>query len=409
MNELFLRSDRLPGGNLISALFDRTVMSLADKGAASNLVGERWADLASSYASNWPLAERTIPGADGDPVKVVRVDRLDNLPRIAAVASRRGLQNPDLLIVGEEAGDVVVQAADAKFSVETARSKQVSAEMLSDLMSIRPVVPELLSGIDAHVRPEPGIFLCPDYSLTRLMLNRGYRTGRGILRTTVSADEVELVPVSPETFWEPMEGQELIELLQQVDHLGKLSAQSLAVGLYYFRLSRAAAGLWHEATRPILSPPGKMPSDMGSLAQEAVRRTPGAGSAFELIQQWDEDVQEIRNQRAAIEHVANPPIPGKELRDRVARIAHRSGAVPPSVNQVRRRLGAWYRHEVRQRIGVLQPPIPDLNSALAQVAAAGKAVAPQLDRELERIVLECLQANSDAADLDVDEQRGRHL
>lgn len=402
MNELFIRSDRLPGGSLITALFDRSVMSLADKGAASNLVGERWADLAGEHAATWPNAERTIAGADGESVKVTRVDRLDNVPRIAAVASRKGLQNPDLLLVGESQGAMVVQAADAKFSIETARSKQVSAEMLIDLTSIRTIVPELLAGVGTNFRAEPGVFLSPDYSLTHLMLSRGYRTGRGILRTTVHANEVVLVPVVPATFWDAVEGNELIGVLESIDQFKLTSSQSLAVGLYYFRLARAAVGLWQDATKPVLSSAVKMPLDADLIMVEISRRVIGAESAFALILGWDDEVQEIRDQRSAIEHVANPPIPGKELRDRVERLAARNGSEPPSANQVRRRLGAWYRHEVRERIGVIQPPITDLGVILTQVAAAGRAVAPQIDRELERIVLECLQEKRDAVETELD-------
>ena len=32
---------------MVSALFDREVMGLADRGGASNLIGDRWADIAA--------------------------------------------------------------------------------------------------------------------------------------------------------------------------------------------------------------------------------------------------------------------------------------------------------------------------------------------------------------------------
>ena len=43
------RSPLLPGGDLVSALFDREVMGFADRGGASNLVGDRWADIAAAH------------------------------------------------------------------------------------------------------------------------------------------------------------------------------------------------------------------------------------------------------------------------------------------------------------------------------------------------------------------------
>ena len=42
------RSPLLPGGDMVSALFDREVMGFADRGGASNLVGDRWADIAAA-------------------------------------------------------------------------------------------------------------------------------------------------------------------------------------------------------------------------------------------------------------------------------------------------------------------------------------------------------------------------
>ena len=81
-----------------------------------------------------------------------------------------------------------------------------------------------------------------------------------------------------------------------------------------------------------------------------------------------------------------------------AKIAQAVGADPPSANQVRRRLGAWYRGALRDRFGPILPPVADLPSILRQLADAGRDLAPQAERELERIVLELVaEANSGAA------------
>jgi hypothetical protein len=76
------------------------------------------------------------------------------------------------------------------------------------------------------------------------------------------------------------------------------------------------------------------------------------------------------------------------------KIAQAVGADPPSANQVRRRLGAWYRGALRDRFGPIFPPVADLPSVLRQLAAAGRDLAPQAERELERIVLELTQATT---------------
>ena len=64
-------------------------------------------------------------------------------------------------------------------------------------------------------RIESGVFLCPDYPLTHLML----RHRRGIVRTTVRREEVVLVPAAPDRFWDGVPGAELIPPLAATDNL----------------------------------------------------------------------------------------------------------------------------------------------------------------------------------------------
>ena len=210
-----IESLRLPGGDIIAALFDREVMGLADRGGASNLVGDRWADLAAEYAATWVGTERRIRLDDREPSRVVRVDRLDATPRIAAVASKRGLQNPDLVLVAERRGRQVLQAADAKFSVETARAKQVRPDVVQGLLELRGILPALLPGIGEAAVIEQGVFLSPDYPLTHLMLRRRH----GIVRTTVRPEDVVMVPVDPAGFWDGVAGAAVMDPLAQTDDL----------------------------------------------------------------------------------------------------------------------------------------------------------------------------------------------
>ncbi|MGH2617243.1 MAG: hypothetical protein ACRDJC_18575 [Thermomicrobiales bacterium] len=377
-------SPRLPGGDLVSALFDREVMGLADRGGASNLIGDRWADVAAAHAATWVGSERRIHADDREPVRIVRVDRLDATPRVAAAASKRGLQNPDLLLIGARNGQRVIQAADAKFSVETARAKQVSPDVVLGLLSLRGHVPGLLEDVDESVHVERGVFLCPDYPLTHLMLRRRH----GIVRTTVRREEVIFVPVDAGEFWDEVPGASVMAPLAGVDDLPLQPAETLMAGVYYFRLARAAAGFWLDATKPLLLYNDVVAVDEDAVREEAERRARMAASALALIRRWDSDVQVIRNQRAAVDQVASLPIPGRDLRPMAARIAAAVGVDPPSANQVRRRFGAWYRGELRARLGPIPPPVDDLQTVLQRVAAAGRELAPQAERELERIVLE---------------------
>ena len=169
-------------------------------------------------------------------------------------------------------------------------------------------------------------------------------------------------------------------------------------GVYYFRLARAAVGFWLDATKPLLLHNDVVTVDIGAVRDEAVRRSADAGSAIELIRRWDADVQQIRNQRAAVDQAAGLPIPGRELRVMAAKIARAAGVDPPSANQVRRRLAAWYRGILRDRFGPILPPAADLPSILRQLSDAARDLAPRAERELERIVLELVtDASSEAA------------
>jgi hypothetical protein len=385
------RSPLLPGGDIVSALFDREVMSLADRGGASNLIGDRWADIAATHVAAWIGTERRLHADDQEPLRIVRVDRLDAMPAVAAAASKRGLQNPDLLLIGQRGDRQAIQAADAKFSVETARSKQVSPEVVLGLLELRKQVPGLLDGVGERIQVESGVFLCPDYPLTHLML----RHRRGIVRATVRQEEVVLVPAAPHRFWDGVPGAEIIAPLADTDHLPAQPDDDLMAGVYYFRLARAAVGFWLDATKPLLLHNDVVTVDISAVHDETVRRSADAGSAIDLIRRWDADVQVIRNQRAAVDQAAALPIPSRDLRAMAAKIAQTVGADSPSANQVRRRLHAWYRGALRDRFGPILPPVAHLPSILRQLTDAGRDLAPQAERELERIVLE-LAADADA-------------
>ncbi|HEU0114551.1 MAG TPA: hypothetical protein VFQ80_07740, partial [Thermomicrobiales bacterium] len=211
MDNRIIRSPQLPGGDLVAAAFDRGVMIVADRGSASNMVGERWADVAAAAVERWPAEEAILPGRH--PLQVSDVLRLDATPQIAATASRHGLQNPDWLLFGTVDGEPTLAAADAKFSVETARSRQVSPEVVRALLDLRERVPGFLPHVDEQLRLEPGLFLSPDFPLTHLMLRRRH----GITRTTVRPEEVVFLPAPPATFFEPLEGRAIMRPLAAID------------------------------------------------------------------------------------------------------------------------------------------------------------------------------------------------
>src|ERR671912_1565039 len=89
------RSPLLPGGDLVAALFDREVMGFADRGGASNLVGDRWADIAAAHVESWIGTARRLHADDGEPLRIVRVERLDATPAVAGGAAERGPPHPE--------------------------------------------------------------------------------------------------------------------------------------------------------------------------------------------------------------------------------------------------------------------------------------------------------------------------
>jgi hypothetical protein len=224
------------------------------------------------------------------------------------------------------------------------------------------------------------------------------RHRRGIVRATVRQEEVVLVPAAPDRFWDGVPGAEIIAPLADTDHLPAQPDDNLMAGVYYFRLARAAVGFWLDATKPLLLHNDVVTVDISAVRDETERRSADASSAIDLIRRWDADVQVIRNQRAAVDQAAALPIAGRDLRAMAAKIAQKVGADSPSANQVRRRLGAWYRGVLRDRFGPILPPVADLSTILRQLGDAGRDLAPQAERELERIVLELMtDASSGAA------------
>src|SRR3954452_19348357 len=117
-------------------------MGLADMGGASGMIGARWSDIVSDHTDSLAGVEVAVPS--GGTHVIDHVIRLDALPQVAHLASKRSLQNPDFVLLGRSDGNLTLQAADAKFSIETARSKQVSVEMLSALADVGPAYTSLL-------------------------------------------------------------------------------------------------------------------------------------------------------------------------------------------------------------------------------------------------------------------------
>lgn len=382
-----VRSHALPGGDLVSATLNRQVMGLADRGGSSGLVGKRWADWCAEWMQSQVGSLSQVPAGTGDPFVIERFARLDDLPRIASVASKRGLQNPDVVIVGNRADRSILQAADAKFSVETARSKQVSPAVVEALLGLGSLVRSLTGDITDEIEFVPGVFLSPDFSLTHLMLQGRH----GITRATVHPSEVVLVPVDPSAFFRPLQAASVIPILSALDDLPVTADESLLAGLYYFRLARATVGSWIDSVRPLLTHNDVIDVDEAALETEARRRSGEARSAFDLVLRWDADVEAIRARRAAVDQVTGLPVMTKDLRNAIDSATGGKPENGPSVNQLRRRLGSWFRGEIRSAAGPIMPDEADFSGTLQDLAAISRAVAKGLPERTAAVIRELIE------------------
>lgn len=346
-------------------------MRFSDRGGASGIIGDRWADLCA-LALGQKVETLVTLDQDVPPIACDGVVRLDDIPEVARVASRAHLQNPDFLLVGTQGGRQTIKAADAKFSVETAKSRQVSAHVVKALLDLGQTVRDRIPDLHDDVALSDGIFLCPDYSLTRHVL----RGGQGLRRIAVPDREVCLLPVQIDEFMRPIGHERLIQILAARDDLGSDYRQSLLLTLYYFRLARSAVGFRVDQTTPLLASRDAPEVDVADVEAEAERIGKQAFGAWNLILRWNDIAEEVRRQRLAVDAATGYPIPGRILRQQVEQRSAAAGVEPPSTNRVRRIAGSWMRARIRQEFGPIDPPVDDLDKLLRELRAFARSLTP---------------------------------
>jgi len=386
--DLLLRSPVFPGGSLVSAIFDRDVTRLSDRGGASGLIGDRWSDVCADEMDHWP---GSVIGIDGRDIQVDRIVRLDAVPAIARSASRKKLQNPDYVVIGRDDVGQLVFSADAKFSVETAGASQVSSDALSALMEIGPIVTDTLGALDPDARVTDGIFLSPDYSLTHYMMSRK----RGYRSMSVDRDQVVLLPITALGFVKPLEASTLIPIFATLDEYNLESRRSLLLAQYYFRLARAAIGCWNDEVASLLIPKQRPDLDLFAVDAKARELATTATSAWEIIEQWDAQAETVRRQRETINVATALPIVNRDLREKLEKAAARAGVEnPPSLNKVRRQIGSWFRDQLVQRFGPLMPPVADFAATLKGLSMASEELRADFEQVTDRIIAEMLEEST---------------
>jgi hypothetical protein len=388
--DLSLSSPVFPGGSIISAIFDRDVMRLSDRGGASGMIGDRWSNICSAALGSWPGT--TVETPDGVDASIDRIVRLDDMPAIARAASRKKLQNPDYLAIGRSPDGPIMFSVDAKFSVETAVASQVSADALRSLVGLGSVITDSIGVVDDGLEVIDGIFLSPDYSLTHYMLGRR----RGYRSVSVDRNQIHLLPVAPVAFLKPLEGARMIPIFADVDGYDPETRSSLLVALYYFRLARAAIGCWGEQVAPLLGSKKVDVVDMGTIEAQTRLYARDARSGWEIVDRWDAAAESVRNQRETVNRVTAVPIINRELRAELEVAVSAAGVEAPSLNKVRRRIGSWFRDEVIDRVGLLTPPIADFPSVIHQLELVSAELRQRLPDATTRIIHEMVAESPEA-------------
>ncbi len=375
-------SSTLPRGTFARSIFDNHLVRLSDRGGASQLIGTAWSDVVADELDAW--SGNPVPGnatrLAGSVVE--EVHRLDTLPGVASRASRAGLKNPDFIVFGVNDGCPVVFAVDAKFSIETARPVQVSAETTEQLFDADEHLTRLLPDARPGTTYLDGIFLSPDYTLTYQM----FRQKVGHRRLTVAPQDVVLAEAKPLALFGDLVDRDIIDRLVRIDRLPIDVWSSLLAAQYYFRLERAIVGLAVDERRPLLGDLDGEEAASG-LRARVEERAAGAVSAWELVLAWDRDVEAIRRQRQAIHQVIGVPLSNAELRDLTDRLMRdRDPAARPSRNQVRKTLGGRFLADVVSETGPVVPPVTDFSSELGRVANVARRVGERYAADIERIV-----------------------
>jgi hypothetical protein len=394
-----LRSSALPGGSIIRALLDRRLMGLADMGGSSAVIGARWSDIVSDHIDSLIDTEVGIPGDETHLIE--QVIRLDALPHVAHAASKRSLQNPDFVLLGRRDGELTLQAADAKFSIETARSKQVSVEMLTALAAVGPAYTELLGEWHEQGTVVPGLFFAPQSAMTAFVLSGG----RGITRATVKPAEVILLESSAAELTDDIPGESARKRMAALDGLEAPAERELLLGLYYVRLSSAAGASWYDMHRPLFGPNPASGPDFAAVDSEIERRARGTRSAYDLVSRWAVDAEQVRADRSAINQAAGLPLPNRELREWVIADADVIGVEAPSLNRVRKELQRWVHDHVLAEIGAIQPGEGNLNRQIGEIRTIVMRIAPQARAETTRIVHR-LGAASDLSNVGIEDVEG---
>jgi hypothetical protein len=368
------------------ALFDRELMMWSDRGGASREFGDRWSERVSDALVAQIGTERSL-SAD-ETYQLEAVIRLDDDSRIAEQAGRHKLTNPDFVLFGRtRAGAPILQAADAKFAVDTIKPAQVSAEALQALLDVenglaRAALEQSIEDHDVvNAVAERGVFVSPigpltDYFLPRLLDDPNQ---------SVDRSQIELIDADPAKLFAGLVPARLIGPLARIDRLPASPRTHLLAAMYYFRVACACSWMWVEDRTPLLSRSAAPDVNPDALVDEVGERAKSAESAFQLVSAWFEDVEVVTRGRKSLQEVMSLPIRMGEIRQMVE--AAGAGDDRKMVRLVRAALDRQFRDRIIDLIGEIpahpQEPAGDM---LLRAAQASRELRPEMNKLAHALV-----------------------
>lgn len=379
-----IRDAKLPGNSLIEAIFNRRLMSWSDRGGASMLLGDCWAEHCRTQLDR--MAGDLVPIPGSEHFRLRRVLRLDDNPEVEREANLNQLENPDFLLIGTgPENETFVQAADAKFAADRIKESQVSVSAVEDLLKIpesgatrallRKAVEDLSQG---EIVVVPGVFLSPESPFTDALLDRARRGPRGV----EPGEILVRLPVDPGALFDTAAPARLIPTMARVDRLPVSPRENLLAAVYYLRTSCACFHLWDEQTRPYFDlAPDLEPPEPGVIAAEVARRAANTSSAYSLLVGWHRDLRDIISARKSISDAVSLPVGMDEIRSAVGE--NGSGKASAAVRRARGTLEGSYRKKLFDSMGSIHSDDPrPVKAIIDDIRQRSRELRPDLVREL---------------------------
>jgi hypothetical protein len=288
-----------------------------------------------------------------------------------------------------------LQAADAKFAVDTIKPNQVSSDALQALLDVENGLARRALEQDIHNRDVlaaeavPGIFVSPqgpltDYFLPRLLTDP---------RQSVDRGQVELIEADPVNLFERMPPGRLIAPLARLDHLPTSPRTNLLAAMYYYRAACACAWLWVEDRTPLLAREPHVEIDIEALSDEVTARAAQTESAYQLVNSWFDDVEIVSRNRKALDEVMSLPVRMGELRQLVERAG--AGDDRRMVRMVRAALDRSFRIKVIGLVGdVPAHPEEPWGDVLMRVVDASRELRSEMMKLARTLVNEFVAAQA---------------